>query len=432
MATNYGTDGPFTCGMCSLSLADDGLIILPQYLISIVNLGLVRRDGPGRYHWLAYSFPSRCLFLLLLLLLLLLASPPQHTHSLSLSLSLDACQVLVGGSTSTWTMDVPFASRLVRDTCASIDAAAIPSSVTSSVQVGGVLFLTSRRTPPDIVTFLDHRLKQEGDGNGAGTNGGCGPVPFFLWDPRLHGGASLNASHSNASTTVGGAVDAHGAPQASTASVVKDGCWRGNNPYIPSLASASVIIVTPDSVSLASEACSSVGGRVFVANAASTEATCKCDRGTSGQSSGLTIVEGPVRGWEARIGSGTGHLKPKLRRFHRLLWSRGYTSPMTVAGVAGALQEAGKAETMEAGEKQECSRTDGGGSVGGCGDTERGRREGGNWQCLDDTGVAADLIRSHPLFRSILETWHSPLSLPPPPPTSPPPPPPLKMAFDLQ
>ena len=139
--------------------------------------------------------------------------------------------------------------------------------------VGGVVFLTSRRTPRDVVTFLQQQLARGedsvvDDGGGVGSaRGGEGrgednggregerhywpPLssfsPSFLWDPTLHGG------------------DGRGG--------------EGSNPYIPCLAAAAVIIVTPDSVSMASEACSTTA-QVFVVEVDANAAAAGDDDGT--------------------------------------------------------------------------------------------------------------------------------------------------------
>ena len=256
--------------------------------------------------------------------------------------------------------------------------------------VGGVVFLTSRRTPPDVVTFLQQQLARGGDsvdeGGGVGSARGgegrggdnCGregkrhwpPLssfsPSFLWDPTLHGGDGRGGEESN--------------------------------PYIPCLAAAAVIIVTSDSVSMASEAFSTTA-QVFVADVDANAAAADDDDGDGNEEGGGRTKGGTARA-ERAVGSageaggggetgghtGRGELRPKLRRFHQHLRDRGYTRALSASGVAAAL--AARVEQFD----ESC---DGSVSAG---------RSGQLSKRLDDTGTAARVVQSHPLFRSIVNS----------------------------
>ena len=136
-----------------------------------------------------------------------LAPPPRHVWLRAARSQGPLLVVLVGGSTSTWAMGTSFASRLVQDVQASIAAVATTTTADRRVTVvssaadssdGGfvegpvhspVLFLTSRRTPPDVVAFLVHRLKEDGYacgeplGGDGDEKGSVRSIPPFLWDP---------------------------------------------------------------------------------------------------------------------------------------------------------------------------------------------------------------------------------------------------------
>ena len=246
--------------------------------------------------------------------------------------------------------------------------------------VGGVVFLTSRRTPPDVVTFLQQQLARGedsvvDDGGGVGSaRGGEGrgednggregerhywpPLssfsPSFLWDPTLHGG------------------DGRGG--------------EGSNPYIRCLAAAAVIIVTPDSVSMASEACSTTA-QVFVVEVDANAAAAGDDDDDGNDEGGGRTKGGTARavravgsvggggggggggetGGDTGGDSGRGELRPKLRRFHQHLRD---TRALSASGVAAAL--AARVERFD-------ESRDGSVSAG---------RSGQISKRLDDTGTA--------------------------------------------
>lgn len=237
--------------------------------------------------------------------------------------------VLVGGGTDTWTMSCAYVEALMDRV---VEAAAASHS-------GAVMVLTSRRTPPACVAALRARCDSERlKGGGSDGKELTDPPRFFFWDPGMLD-ADAGADHD----------DDHDRDDSSSDA-------PSFNPYLACLSVARLIVVTPDSVSMVSEACAAaVGASVYVA--------------------------------DERGGGATGQLKRKLQFFHAHLRSAGHARPLSLLLSDLATPVPGGQASCNDREKQEDQQ-----------ENYENPHRCTAFRPLQDTDEVAAAIREHPRF----------------------------------